>query len=183
QRLSVALRAARSASVDSATQMTLWAADDYPSSGTGGIAGDDTPQVSELQEIKYDSTARQLVSTRIDFTGASAATIASLNVSVGIPGVSSVQLSTYTSNSTYAPYVRRVVWAEDVEAVAFAGHSGPTVVNAVSADFTTGTGASAQAFHGDWGLRSPGDYTSGSNGTNDGTAGVRKRLSAVPKWQ
>lgn len=178
QRIGRMVRSARAVSVNSATQLSIWAADDYPAGGTGGIAGNDAVELSEMRQLDYSSSTKQVVCTWEDVSASPG-----LNVSLGVPGVVQINLGTYTSNGAYSATSKSEVWADDVASVTFSGHTNTSGVNTVKVTVTIGSGASAQSYSGSYSPRGPGYYVSNANGTTDGTTGIRKRNGTIGAWE
>lgn len=178
QRIGRLVRSARAVSVNSATQLAVWSADDYPASGTGGVAGNDAVDLSEMRQLDYSSSTKQVVCTWLDVTGSPG-----LNVSLGIPGVVQINLGSYTSSGSYTTTSRSETWADDVTSLTFAAHSNTSGVNSVKVTVGVGSGTASQSFSGTFTPRAPGYYTSNANGTMEGTTGLRKRNGAIEKWE
>lgn len=178
QRIGRMVRSARAVSVNSATQLSIWAVDDYPASGTGGIVGNDAVELSEMRQLDYSSSTKQVVCSWVDVSSSPG-----LNVSLGVPGVVQINLGTYTSNGTYSSTSRSEVWADDVAAMACSSHSNASGVNSVLVKVSVGSGDAMQSFSAAFSPRGPGYYVSNANGTMDGTTGIRKRNGVVSTWE
>lgn len=172
------IRSARAVSVNSSTQLSIWAADDYPASGTGGVGGNDAVELSEMRQLDYSSTTKKLICSWEDVSGTPA-----LNASLGIPGVVTIDLGTYASNPAYAGAGRSETWADDVTSLSFSAHSNTSGANCVKVTVEVGSGTASQSFSGTFSPRAPGYYTSNANGTMEGTIGIRKRNGAAEKWE
>ncbi len=178
QRIGRTIRAARSASVNSATQLSIWAADSSPASGTGGVAGNDAVELCEIRQLDYSSSTKKVVCTWEDVSGSG-----SLNVSLGIPGVVTIDVGTYAANGAYSATTRTETWAEDVASLVFSSHSNTSGVNIISVTVTVGSGNASQSFSEAFSPRGPGFYVSNANGTMEGTTGIRKRNGTIATWQ
>jgi len=182
-RLANLLRYARTVSVDSATQLTIWAADDYPALGAGGVPGDDAAQVSETVRVRYDAAGRRLLYERFDFSAASGSLLATLNATLPIPGAAVVDLGPLLASPTYSSYTVTDVWAENVASVSFRGRSYQSRVVMVLVDLAVGPAGDTQAFHQSISLTAPAYFLeSSSNWTDDGLPGARKRARAAWTW-
>lgn len=184
RRLSNILHGSRTVSVDSASQITLWTTEDYPASGTGGPPGDDAPQLSEIETIAYDGAAKRFVRTYVDFTGASAATIALLNATTAVPGIGSVNLGSILAGTpALVPYTKTEVWAEEVQSCTFAGINKGGRVVIMIVDFTIGTGTNVQTLHKTISLEGASYFVNnGAARSSDGLPGGRYRATAAWTW-
>lgn len=184
RRIGAVIHDSRTVQIDSTSQVTIWNVDDYPTAGSGGGPGDDLAQVSEIETIAYDATTKRITRTYVDFSGASVATITSLNASLGIPGLVTVNLGTYMSATpALAPYKKSDVLADDVQSFSVRGINKGGRPVLVALNITVGSGAAAQSFHKTAQLSGPAYYVSGSGmQTTDGLSGGRQRASAAWTW-
>lgn len=183
RRLEGLIRGSRTVAVDSTTQLTLWARDDYPTAGVGGVPGDDQAQVSEIETIKYDAATKRVTRTFADFSGLSGATLAALNSTQNIPGAGAVNLGSILSGASLAPYARSEVLAEGVASFAFYGvnKGGKAVI--VIADFSVAFGTSMHTFHRTIQLAAPAYFvTNSSASSTDGGPSFRLRQKAAWSW-
>lgn len=184
RRIGAVIHDSRTVQIDSTSQVTTWNADDYPTAGSGGAPGDDLAQVSEVETIAYDATTKRIIRTYVDFTGAAAATVTSLNASLGIPGLVTVNLGNYLSATpALNSYKKSNVLAEDVQSFSVRGINKGGRPVMVALNITVGSGSAAQSFHKTVQLAWPAYYISGSGTqTTDGLSGGRQRATAAWTW-
>lgn len=178
------IHGSRAVNLDSSSQLTLWNVDDYPTPGSGGVPGDDVPQVSEVETLVYNAGKRTIVREYVDFTGASAATVSLLNTNLGVPGIAVVSLGGVLSLVPgLNPYVKSDTIATQVESCTFTSvtKGGRPVI--VGVNISIALGKSVQSFARTINLVGPAYFVNNAAArTNDGVSGGRYRGTIAWSW-